>query len=51
MPAHLYVSTGSYTVSLSVSDGVDTSTLTRPNYIRVGQVMHDIYLPLVMRNH
>ena len=46
-PTQVYSSTGSYTVTLTVSDGIDTSTLTRANYIRV---MYQVYLPVVMRN-
>jgi len=48
LPAHVYTATGSYTVTLIVGDGVDSSTLTRPNYIRVANY---IYLPLALRNH
>jgi uncharacterized repeat protein (TIGR01451 family) len=32
-PTHLYTQTGAYTVTLTVSDGIVTDTLTRPNYI------------------
>jgi PKD repeat protein len=46
-PVQTYTRTGNYTVTLTVSDGVDTSILTRPNYI---QVRYQVYLPLVMRN-
>jgi uncharacterized protein YjiK len=48
LPAHVYSETGSYTVSLTVSDGVDTSTLVRPDYIRVGC---SVYLPMVVRGY
>jgi len=44
----VYTSTGSYTVTLTVGDGVDTSIITRTNYI---QVMHRVYLPIAMRNY
>jgi uncharacterized protein YjiK len=47
-PSHVYTATGSYTVSLTVSDGVITNTRTRENYIRV---LHGVYLPLVIRNN
>jgi PKD repeat protein/uncharacterized protein YjiK len=48
LPTHVYSATGSYTVSLTVSDGVDTSTLVRPNYVWVG---HGVYLPMVVRGY
>jgi hypothetical protein len=48
LPAHVYSETGSYTVSLTVSDGVDTSTLVRPDYIWVG---YSVYLPMVVRGY
>jgi PKD repeat protein len=45
--SHVYTAAGSYTVTLSVSDGVITSTLTRPSYI---EVMEGTYLPIVFRS-
>jgi PKD repeat protein len=43
---HTYTAAGLYTVTLTVSDGGITDTLTRPGYI---QVMESVYLPLVLR--
>lgn len=45
---HTYTSRGAYTVTLTVEDGVDTDTRTRPAYI---QIARRLYLPLVLRNH
>jgi PKD repeat protein len=55
-PSHVYM-TGTYTVALTVRavEGSaalpgGTDTLTRTNYIRA-QAYHEVYLPLVLRNH
>ena len=45
---HTYTAPGLYTVSLSVSDGVDTDTRTRSAYIRIARWL---YLPLIQRNY
>ena len=42
----LYSSTGSYTVTLTVGDGIDTSTVTRKEYIRV---LYYVFLPVATR--
>ena len=34
-PTHVYMAAGVYTVTLTVSDGLDSSTITRTNYITV----------------
>jgi PKD repeat protein len=34
-PTHTYTTAGSYTVTLTVGDGVDSNTVTRTNYIAV----------------
>jgi len=47
-PTHTYTVAGTYTVTLTVSDGIDTSTITRPNYITV---RYSVYLPLILRNY
>jgi PKD repeat protein len=46
-PVHTY-NLGVYDVVLTVSDGIDTSTITRTAYIRV---MNYVYLPLVLRKY
>ena len=45
---HTYTAPGVYTVSLSVTDGVDTDVKTRSAYI---QIAHRLFLPLVARNY
>ncbi len=45
---HTYAAPGNYTVTLTVTDGVDTDTRTRSAYIRIA---HFTYLPLVMRDY
>jgi len=47
-PTHTYTTTGTYTVTLTVGDEVDSNTVTRMNYI---SVRYNVYLPLIMRNH
>jgi DNA-binding beta-propeller fold protein YncE len=47
-PVQTYTRTGNYTVTLTVGDGVDTSTITRTNYV---QVWYRVYLPVTMRNY
>ena len=42
---HSYAKRGTYTVTLTINDGVDTNTITRTRYIAVG---YRTYLPLVM---
>ena len=46
-PTHTYTVPGTYAVTLTIGDGTDTSTLTKPGYI---VAKHFTYLPLVMRN-
>jgi PKD repeat protein/sugar lactone lactonase YvrE len=45
---HTYTAPGTYTVALTVTDGVDTDTKTRSAYI---QIAHRLFLPLVLRNY
>ena len=47
-PTHTYTVPGTYTVTLTVGDGTDTSTITKPAYI---VAKHFTYLPLVLRNY
>lgn len=47
-PTHTYAAAGTYTVTLTVGDGADTSTVTKPAFI---VAKHFTYLPLVMRNY
>jgi PKD repeat protein len=42
---HTYTTRGTYTVTLTVNDGVDTNTITRTKYIFVG---YRAYLPIVL---
>ena len=44
----MYCGPGTYTVTLTVGDGTDTSTITKPAYI---DVHNRTYLPLVLRNY
>ncbi|MGC9084503.1 MAG: PKD domain-containing protein, partial [Anaerolineae bacterium] len=45
---HTYTAPGTYTVTLTVEDGVDTDAKTRSAYI---QIAHRLFLPLVTRNY
>lgn len=47
-PAHTYGQAGAYTVRLTVSDGVDSHTLTRPAYVNA---WYRNYLPLTSKNY
>ncbi len=47
-PTHTYTAAGVYTVTLTVSDGIDTSTMTKAGYINV---RYGVYLPLILRNY
>jgi len=46
-PTHTYTAAGTYTVTLTIGDGMDTSTITKPAYI---VAKYFTYLPVVMRN-
>ena len=47
-PIHIYTVAGVYTVTLTVSDGIDTSTMAKAEYI---SVRYGVYLPLILRNY
>ena len=47
-PTHTYTVPGTYAVTLTIGDGTDTSTITKPAYI---VAKHFTYLPLVMKNY
>ncbi|HNS02965.1 MAG TPA: PKD domain-containing protein [Anaerolineae bacterium] len=47
-PTHTYTQAGMYTVSLTVSDGVDNHTLTRPAYV---DARYRTFLPLLSLGH
>jgi len=46
-PTHTYTAAGTYTVTLTIGDGTDMSTLSKPAYI---VAKYATYLPLTMRN-
>jgi PKD repeat protein len=46
-PAHIYMAAGVYTVTLTVSGPGGIGSLLQEDYI---QVLHGIYLPLILRN-
>jgi len=48
VPTHTYTLSGVYTVTLTVSNKTDTSTVTKPAYIDVHQ---RVFLPLVLKNY
>ena len=47
-PTHTYTVPGTYAVTLTVGDGTETSTITKPAYI---VAKYFTYLPLVMKNY
>jgi PKD repeat protein len=47
-PAHTYTATGTYTVTLTVSNTVGADTVVMPSYVTVVDKRR-IYLPLLMR--
>jgi PKD repeat protein len=47
-PTHTYTQAGAYTVRLTVSDGVDSHTLTRPGYV---DAWYRTFLPLSFRGY
>jgi hypothetical protein len=47
-PSHTYTVPGTYAVTLTVGDGAETSTITKPAYI---VAKHFTYLPVVLRNY
>jgi PKD repeat protein len=47
-PTHTYAQGGAYTVRLTVSDGVDSHTLTRPGYVGV---WYRAYLPFSVKGY
>lgn len=49
-PVYMYTATGTYTVSLTVQNSVDTHTMTRPAYIHVADTIYPVYLPIIMKS-
>jgi PKD repeat protein len=49
-PIHTYAATGTYTVSLRVSNTLTSATAVKPAYITVRDTLN-LYLPLVARDH
>lgn len=49
-PSHVYTSSGSYTVTLSVQGLGGSDTMNRPGYIVVSE-RYWVYLPVVIRQH
>lgn len=47
-PTHTYSATGAYTVRLTVSDGVDSHTLTRPGYVNA---WYRTFLPISVKGY
>ncbi len=47
-PSHTYTTAGTYTVTLTVSDGVDTHSTTRPAFVRA---LYRVFLPLGLRRY
>jgi PKD repeat protein len=45
-PTHVYPSIGTYTVTLTIGDGVETNTITRTHYIAT---RYRVFAPLVVR--
>ena len=50
-PNHRYTVPDAYTVTLSIGEAdADTDTVTKTNYITVADMLHGVYLPLILRN-
>lgn len=49
-PTYTYTVPGTYTVSLTVQNAVDSDTTTRSQYIHAVNVIHSVYLPIIVIN-
>jgi PKD repeat protein len=49
-PVHTYVQTGTFTVTLTVSNSVGSHTKVDVNCITVSQAGQDVYLPVILKN-
>jgi PKD repeat protein len=49
-PSHTYVQTGTFTVTLTVSNTVGSDTMVDENCVTVSEAGQDIYLPLIFKN-
>jgi uncharacterized repeat protein (TIGR01451 family)/CSLREA domain-containing protein len=49
-PSHTYVETGTFTVTLTVSNTVGSDTMVDENCVTVSEAGQDIYLPLIFKN-
>ena len=49
-PVHTYTVPGTYTVSLTVQNSMDTDTVTRPHYIRAVDVIYSVYMPIILKS-
>ena len=47
-PTHVYVATGTYTVTLTVSGTAGSDTETRAGYITVWETACRVYLPVIL---
>jgi PKD repeat protein len=50
-PTRTYTALGYYTVSLTVWNSYGGDVLTRPRCIHVTDVIHNVFLPVTLRNH
>jgi PKD repeat protein len=49
-PSHTYVQTGTFTVTLTVSNTLGSDTMVDENCVTVSEAGQDIYLPLIFKN-